>query len=555
MRILEFLGSAVRLDEASAHDLGQLKASLRRLASQLSAMHRPTTSIEMLEAAGKWAAMEQVQEKVRAEASAVLAAAESVPSRDPRLARRVHDALMAAMVTVDCAPNRPGCLRVLVVPDSDVPCYCGNDGCPGNRFIGSWMKLTHSKTARHRDAIRVDFSGTVTERLLSHHLSWGRPLLLAHDADTDALWITTRGKAFGSDESFAAYLPRTLARLDLPHLSFTTLRHAAVVAASEWASREELEGMARAIGTSVRKLQDVYDYRCAERSSGRFLAAYRARGAEAEPEAVAEEEDEEADGATAGATHSADAHAAARASPPPAAPPPHAARSASFSPMQAFGRMLGLRRGAAAPEVTAKPAAASPEAAASPLDLDDDDGGVWHGSFDLPAGTATPGGAGVSKPSSGGPPGSELAITRHMPPQLPSPASPPMRDATARIPGSRSDGGRGSGSGGSGGRGSRDVVAAGPRSRVLVATTANTFLDFLAAQKERKHCGPGRTAATVKRYLTQEEADVAMQGGISAKRAAYTWAYGFATSSGNLAWLHAKIEAAVRTADADEEED
>jgi hypothetical protein len=61
VRILEFLGSAVRLDEASAHDLGQLKASMRRLASQLSAMHRPTTSIETLEAAGKWAEMEEVR--------------------------------------------------------------------------------------------------------------------------------------------------------------------------------------------------------------------------------------------------------------------------------------------------------------------------------------------------------------------------------------------------------------------------------------------------------------------------------------------------------------
>jgi hypothetical protein len=193
--------------------------------------------------------------------------------------------------------------------------------------------------------------------------------------------------------------------------------------------------------------------------------------------------------------------------------------------------------------------------------LDDDDDGVWHGSFDLPGGTATHSGGGASKPSSGGPSGSELAITRYVLPQLPSPASPPMRDAMARIPGSRSDGGRGSGSGGgggggSGGAGSRDVVAAaGPRSRVPVATNASTFLDFLAAQKARKHGGPGRTAAAVKRYLTQDEVDVAMQGGIAAKRAAYTWAYGFATSSGNLAWLHSKLEAAVRMADAEEEDD
>jgi hypothetical protein len=220
--------------------------------------------------------------------------------------------------------------------------------------------------------------------------------------------------------------------------------------------------------------------------------------------------------------------------------------------------MLGLGRMPAAPAATA-----ATEAAGAELDLGDDDGGVWHGSFDLPGGTATLSGGGASKPSSGGPSGSELAITRYVLPQLPSPASPPMRDAMARIPGSRSDGGRGSGSGGGGGgghggggAGSRDVVgAAGPRSRVPVATTASTFRDYLAAQKERKHCGPGRTAAAIKRYLTQDEVDIAMQGGIAAKRAAYTWAYGFATSSGNLAWLHSKLEAAVRMADAEEEED
>ena len=40
VRLLEFLGSTVRLDEASLADLERLKASMRRLASQLSAMQR-----------------------------------------------------------------------------------------------------------------------------------------------------------------------------------------------------------------------------------------------------------------------------------------------------------------------------------------------------------------------------------------------------------------------------------------------------------------------------------------------------------------------------------
>ena len=236
MRLLEFMGAAARLDEASRSDLERLKASLRRLAAQLNAMHRPTTSIASLEAAGKWAEHELVQEKVRAEANAVLTASESASQREPRLARRVHDALLSTLVTVDCAPNRPGCLRKLKTPGSQSPCECGADGCRGNRFDGVTMVLVHSKTARFRSSIVVDFAGTLTERLLQHHLAWGRALLLARDADTDSVWISTRGHAFGSDESFGAYLPRILSRLDLPHLSFTTLRHAAVVAASEWAS-------------------------------------------------------------------------------------------------------------------------------------------------------------------------------------------------------------------------------------------------------------------------------------------------------------------------------
>ena len=257
VRLLEFMGAAARLDEASRSDLERLKASLRRLAAQLNAMHRPTTSIASLEAAGKWADHELVQEKVRAEANAVLTASEFTEQRDPRLARRVHDALLSTLVTVDCAPNRPGCLRKLKTPESQSPCECGVVGCRGNRFDGTTMVLVHSKTARFRSTITVDFAGTLTARLLQHHLTWGRSLLLARDADTDAVWISTRGHAFGSDESFGAYLPRVLARLDLPHLSFTTLRHAAVVAASEWASREELQGLALSIGTSVRKLEQV----------------------------------------------------------------------------------------------------------------------------------------------------------------------------------------------------------------------------------------------------------------------------------------------------------
>ena len=543
MRLLEFMGAAARLDETSRSDLERLKASLRRLAAQLNSMHRPTTSIAVLEAAGKWAEHELVQEKVRAEANAALDSCENAAHRDARLARRIHDALMCTLVTVDCAPNRPGCLRVLKVPGSTSPCGCGADGCAGNRFVGMTMVLVHSKTARFRSNITVDFSGTLTERLLSHHLSWGRALLLASGDDTDSVWISTRGRSFGSDESFGAYLPRILARLDLPHLSFTTLRHAAVVAASEWATREELEGMAISIGTSVRKIQAVYDYRCAERSAGRFLAAFRGRGS------PVDDDQPDAAGNGSGSAGSGSAVDALSAPAPPreATPaPPRAPEPTprSINPIQAFSRLLGIGR--SPPEA---PAAAEPSAPA-PDDVILDDDGAWRGAFELPAGGAQRGDApdvdlSGGRSGGGGPHRfKSSSAVRTQPATQPMPMEdgdeeeegeeeeeeeeePPVR---RRFAGSFN----------------------GSRTRVEVRTNVTSFAAFLAQQKGKTKTytgGPGRSAAPVKRWLTHADAALALRRGISAQRAAYAFAYGYATTSGNLAWLRAKIEDAVQDDD------
>ena len=49
------------------------------------------------------------------------------------------------------------------------------------------------------------------------------------------------------------------------------------------------------------------------------------------------------------------------------------------------------------------------------------------------------------------------------------------------------------------------------------------------------------------RWLTQEQVDAAISGGVNAQRSAYAYAYGYESSSGNLAWLKRKvIEAVVR---------
>ena len=383
VRVLEYLGATVPRLEG----VDQLKTSLRRLAAQLSAMHRPVTSIAELEAAGRWADFTLVQDKVAAEAEDVLRAASDETMRAPGLARRVHDALLCGLVILDCAPNRPGCLRVLKMAGSAAPCECGAGECHGNRFVDATMVLTHTKTSRSRDAIRVDFGGTRTERLLRHHAAWGRGLL--GPSEDGSVWVAPRGGAFRSDEAFSSYLPRVLARLELPHLTFTTLRHAAVVAAAEWASREELEGMARSIGTSLRKVQDVYDYRAVERSAGRFLTAFRGR-------------------TTSGAVEGD-----------------------------------------------------------APLAEDDEP-----------------------------------------PPSLPAPI---------------------------------------PARRVACAVDDGlSFAEFLESRQKRPSTGgPGRAAAPVKRRLTRDQATSAMRGGLAAQRAAYAYAYGYETTSGNLAWLRRKVEEAV----------
>jgi hypothetical protein len=339
----------------------------------------------------------------------------------------VHDALLCGLVILDCAPNRPGCLRVLKLSDSTTQCECGTIGCPGNRFVGSVMVLTHSKTSRSRDAIRVDFAGTVTERLLRHHMAWGRSLLLAAGAEaSDALWIAPRGTAFKTDEAFSSYLPRVLARFDLPHLTFTTLRHAAIVAASDWASRDELEGLARSIGTSVRKLQEVYDYKFTERSAGKFLTKFR--GDRAPSSAPVEVEEQR--------------------------PVPSEAAAAAEEEGEDYEMPLPM----------------------PPLDRPDPL--AWN--------------------------------TCSM--------QPPLQPASKR--------------------------------RVACAVEADTcFSDFLEA-RQKKPCvgGPGRSAAPVKRHLTREQVTLAFRSGLAAQRAAYAYAYGYESTSGNLAWLRRKIEEAVEDA-------
>ena len=323
------------------------------------------------------------------------------------------------------------------------------------------MVLTHTKTSRSRDAIRVDFNGTMTGQLMKHHSGWAHDMLFTGEGEADFnVWLNTRGMPFGSDESFSAYLPRVLAKLDLPHLSYTTLRHAAIVAAAEWASKDDMEGLARSIGTSTRKCVEVYDYCHTERAAGRFLHAWRGR----------------ADG---GGMPPGEAAVNA--------PVVDAPRPASV--LQRFMGFVGLGSSANVSYLT-----------------EDRGGPPGQDWAPEPAFKSTSIAAFRSAP---------LAICVPPPPTVPPPSS-----ALA-------------------------IVASGkPRVRARIDDAQN-YDSFMAARKRSNVGGPGRNAAPVVRYLTRVQVEAAIASGVSAKRSAYAFAYGYETTSGNLAWLHRKLEEAM----------
>ena len=481
VRLLEYMGGALRLDEPTRAELEKLKSGLRRLASQLSAMHRPVTSVPELEAAGKWAEFNLVQERVGAEAASVLRIAEEEGARTPQLARRVHDSLLSCLVTLDNAPNRPGCLAGLKLPTYAGACDCGEAGCAGNRFVGYTMVLNHSKTSRTRDAIRVDFSGTTTGQLLAHHTDWAHGMLLASDGGGDFnVWLNTRGRPFGSDESFSAYLPRVLAKLDLPHLSFTTLRHAAIVASAEWATKDEMEGLARSIGTSVRKCAEVYDYRHNERAAGRFLDAYRSRAGGSSP-----------DDSSSPPSPPAELQSPTPSEPvPTTAPPAETPRAGMFQrfagTFDVLSRIVGIGSHVAGTPRHAEP---SPVLSPAPMVLD------YEPTF--------------------------KATTAFKPaPLLALPA--PMQQVNAKA----------------------IVPVAKPRVRARL-DEGTSFADFLAMRKKQNTGGPGRSAAPVVRRLSRAEAEAALGAGTAATRAAYAFCYDFETHSGNLKWLRSKVMEAI----------
>ena len=207
---------------------------------------------------------------------------------------------------------------------------------------------------------------------------------------------------------------------------------------------------------------------------------------------------------------------------------------ATLNPIQAFTRMLGLGRSDAPPAASEIPA---PQQEVLSLE----DGGAWCEGYNLPSGATQRGDARAYVGGGGGAARGipSYAATQPATQQAPRRAAsdeedddeddePPMQRRRTSLPAGGAEG--------------------GARGRVAVHTSVTSFADFLAAQKVPKKTyshGPGRSAAPVKRQLTHAEATLALSSGIVAMRAAYAWAYGFATTSGNREWLRNKIEEAV----------
>jgi hypothetical protein len=207
---------------------------------------------------------------------------------------------------------------------------------------------------------------------------------------------------------------------------------------------------------------------------------------------------------------------------------------ATLNPIQAFTRMLGLGRSDAVPAASETPAPQQEE-------LLLEDVGAWRGGYDLLSG-ATQRGDARAHASGGGAGGGVSGVPSYGATQPATQCAPrhampddEVDDDEREMPVQRRCPSLASGAGGA-------------RGRVAVHTSVTSFADFLAAQKVPKKTyshGPGRSAAPVKRQLTHAEATLALSSGIVAMRAAYAWAYGFATTSGNREWLRNKIEEAV----------
>jgi hypothetical protein len=205
------------------------QSALRRLSRQLTRLLPPAPTLADKRASGKWADWGDVLATVRGGADALLLKLDApLPPRTAAVAMRVQHLLLACIALLDAPPNRPDCLRTVLLPGAASGCDCGSRGCPGNHWAGTSLVLVHHKTQRSRKPIVLDFpAGTATSRLLGHYCDWARALLLPPALPPHPfLFVTKSGAPFETSAPFRHLLPRLLRRLspELGSLTMTTVR-------------------------------------------------------------------------------------------------------------------------------------------------------------------------------------------------------------------------------------------------------------------------------------------------------------------------------------------
>ena len=177
-------------------------------------------------------------------------------------------ALVLALCVRFFAVKRPSALACLVIEGGVSQCLrsdCGRPGCTGNTVAlsasgGAVLTFVHFKTQRSTPGERLVVpAGSVTEKLLLAHIHWGRSVLAGGSVSHSGLWIT-RGGAPMTARTLAATLTRAISTLlNGTRLGFNELRHLfATAAMASELSEKELEQLAAAMQTSLRKLKEVY---------------------------------------------------------------------------------------------------------------------------------------------------------------------------------------------------------------------------------------------------------------------------------------------------------
>ncbi len=190
---------------------------------------------------------------------------------DRKMAGRVQETLIAALMFGWGGPFRPSSIFFLLRPDYKGPCTnksCGKKNCPGNRI--QWLDSTHEKIKvgpwfHHKTESDVGEGAAITltelSLLFDYHIKYGRRVL-STKKDLPYIFVSPSGRAFNSS-SFCTYFQNTLSRWTNGELKIppSFLKHIFV---DERRSTNAAPGpkeqcSARVMGNSTKQWDEKYD--------------------------------------------------------------------------------------------------------------------------------------------------------------------------------------------------------------------------------------------------------------------------------------------------------